>query len=323
MNLCNMPWRRRGILIVFIAAAWCAPDVLAQECIGTQKSKIYHTHPQKCGSARRIQGDNRVVFKDAKEAERAGRRQCRRCAQLDAKADDDDKDNNRRPLMGGKRPAPQREKDGRVADPIPPPVDVAPDRALPRLVRIKKIMPAGTLELESGMRVCFDGVVVPNENQPHALDARDAIQHEAQGRLMRMVQDSHRGVPAGCDGLGRWRVRLAADDGGRDLAGELIYAGYAWLDRSRWTTRWEELSRLEENAWRAGRGIWQQLDGPAGKMKVVTGRGAVAYHEPRCDHVKLLTEPRELELNEARARRLVPCEHFRAKAIKRQQANKN
>jgi len=54
-------------------------------------------------------------------------------------------------------------------------------------------------------------------------------------------------------------------------------------------------------------------------MKVVTGRGAIAYHEARCDHVKLLTEPREIELNEARARRLVPCEHFRAKAIKRHQ----
>jgi len=319
MNQSTLPIRHHLALVVFIGAALSASIASARECIGTQKSKIYHTQPLRCGSAKRIQGDNRVVFKDAKEAERAGRRQCKRCAQLDAKEDKANADQEQRPLMGGGRPAPRRNTNGRKEGIVPPPTDVSPDVGLPRMVRIKKILPAGTLELESGKRVCFDGVIVPNENQPHAFDARDAIQHESQGRLMRMVQDSHRGVPAGRDGLGRWRVRLAADDGGRDLAGELVYAGYAWLDRSRWTNRWDELSRLEENAWRAGRGIWQQLDGPAGQMKVVTGRGAIAYHEARCDHVKLLTEPREIELNEARARRLVPCEHFRAKAIKRHQ----
>lgn len=294
---------------------------MAERCIGTQKSKIFHNHPKACGSASRIQEDNQVVFKDASEARRAGRRQCRRCARLDSESKDDGaKDDDQpsqqplgQPVRGGNLP-PIR---------LMPPADANPAaKLLPQMVRIKRILPAGTLQLDNGDTVCFDGIIVPNEDQPHARDARDYIDLQTQGRLMQLAQDAHHGVIAGRDGLGRLRVRLAANDGGRDLAGELVHAGFAWVDRSRWTSRWDELSRLEENAWRGGRGIWQQLDGAAGKVSVVIGRDAVAYHERRCNHVKLLTDARDIELNEARARRLVPCEHFRASIIKRAQAKK-
>ncbi|MCA9255651.1 MAG: hypothetical protein KDA33_08425, partial [Phycisphaerales bacterium] len=59
---------------------------LAETIIGTTSGKVYHNHPDTCGSARRIQPDNTRRFASREEAEREGRRQCKTCARLDEKA---------------------------------------------------------------------------------------------------------------------------------------------------------------------------------------------------------------------------------------------
>ena len=112
---------------------------------------------------------------------------------------------------------------------------------------------------------------------------------------------------------------LTPDPDGRDLGGELFFQGFAWLDRAASFDRRAEYTRREEEAWQAKRGIWQPLDGEAGKREVVTGRHAPYYHEPDCPRAVHLTGKMELTLNEAKARRLPPaaCCGGRVKAEKK------
>lgn len=306
------PFGRASMFALAVVPMLFVGVALAEQFIGTQKGKVYHSRPDECNSARRIRTDNRIVFKDAAEAEKAGRRLCRTCAAIEKKS----KDETPQPIRNNGVPT---HTNGDSPSPVQPtslanPAPTASGETTPTLARIEKILSSGTLELDSGDRVCLEGVIVPNEEQPLSDEARQFITDQTNGRLMRIHRDESGG---GRDTLGRWRVQMAATDGGRDLAGELIYLGYAWLDRSRPTARWDELARLEEAAWRGQRGIWEPIDERAGRMPVMIGRGATEYHERRCDHVEHLTEPQEVTLNEARARRLVPCAEFREKSITR------
>ena len=113
------------------------------------------------------------------------------------------------------------------------------------------------------------------------------------------------------------RLHVTPDPDGRDLAGELIFQGYGWLDRDANFRRRAEYLRLEEIAWRTPRGIWRKLESPAGESKVVTGRHASEYHRPKCIHARHLSDVMDMSLNEAKSRRLVPCSEFRRPKAKR------
>lgn len=285
---------------------------MADTIVGTSSGKVYHNHPEACGSAKRIQPDNVTRFASKEEAERAGRRQCRSCAKLDAKAaeskpPEDSSQQDKRQVRGDlARPAgPIRRVTDRSA--------ASPTRLrLPQLVHVTRVIDGGTIELDTHDKACLLGVIVPNRSQPAARDAQRFIREQTRDRLLKLSSSESFGDPIDRDALGRWRVSIAPE-GGRDLAGELLFHGYAWLDRDRPTGRAAEYARLEESAWSARRGIWRQLEGEAGQRVVTTGRSATAYHDQKCEHVPHLTDPMQLSINEARARRLVPCDEYRAK----------
>ncbi len=315
---------RREILIppwVVIVVFAVSNIAFAESIIGTAKGKVYHNHPEKCSSAKRIQSDNVTRFESRADAERAGRRQCRSCAKIDkdaaAKSEADTRTPSQPPSGGASKAViPQK------------PVRLATDSTatsqsgvrLPQLVHAKRIIDGGTIELDTGDKAGLLGIVVPNRGQPAARDACRFIKEQTHDRLLKLSLPAAPGDTMVRDALGRWRVSINPQ-GGRDLAGELVFQGYAWLNRGRFTSRSEEYSRLEEAAWSAGRGIWRQLDGDDGQRIVMTGRGATEYHDKKCAHVPHLTDPMQLAINEARARRLVPCDDYRAKGSERSSQN--
>jgi hypothetical protein len=169
------------------------------------------------------------------------------------------------------------------------------------------------MELDVGEKVRLLGVVCPGEGQPYAEDAVRFIKEQTQGRRVRMARDVSPGPIGHRDTLGRLLVYMKPEPDGRDLGAELIFQGYAWLDREARFQRRAEYARREEEAWRAGRGIWKPSKGAAGKRKVVTGRHAQYYHDAKCPHASHLAGKITLTLNEARSRRLPPCAHYRVK----------
>lgn len=303
---------RRVVIVVFAVSN----IAFAESIIGTAKGKVYHNHPEKCSSAKRIQSDNVTRFESRADAERAGRRQCRSCAKIDkdaaAKSDTDS------------RTSSPPSSDARNAVNPRTPVRLATDSTatlqsglrLPQFVHAKRIIDGGTIELDTGDKAGLLGIVVPKRGQPAARDACRFIKEQTHDRLLKLSLPEAPGGMMVRDALGRWRVSINPQ-GGRDLAGELLFQGYAWLNRNRMTSRTEEYARLEEAAWSAGRGIWRQLEGDDGQRIVTTGRGATEYHDKKCAHVAHLTDPMQLAINEARARRLVPCDDYRAKGTER------
>lgn len=303
--------------IVFIVVMVALKPAMSETIIGTARGKVYHNHPKECSSAKRIRPDNITRFASREEAEQAGRRQCRACARLDRKAAEakqgggpagaGNRESNR-PIRATRRPV------------DPPPVRPVSERrtlsppstALPRLAHATHILDAGTIELDTGDKARLLGVIVPHRGQPADRDAHRLIKEQTRDRLLQLSAPSATFGLAARDPLGRWRVSIMPK-GGRDLAGELLFNGYAWLDRDHLTERSGEYARLEEAAWTARRGIWRELPGDVGARIVVTGRGATEYHDDKCRHVDHLTQPMQMTVNEARARRLVPCSEYRAK----------
>lgn len=310
--MCNRNALLRLVVVVVIAMAGPA---FAESVIGTANGKVYHNHPELCGSAKRIGADNITRFASRQEAEQAGRRQCKRCAGLDKKAAE------QTPVPGeGSGDASAGAGGGQRSTGPVPPIRLAADRQsptppvlrLPQIAHATKVLDGGTIELDTGDKASLLSVIVPHRGQPAARDAHRFIKEQTRDRLLTLsMPESSPGLMAR-DALGRWRVS-AAPQGGRDLAGELLFHGYAWLDRDHLTERTAEYARLEEAAWRAGRGIWRQLPGECGARVVVTGRGATQYHDAKCEHAPHLTQPMSMSVNEARARRLVPCSEYRAK----------
>ncbi|HPF38256.1 MAG TPA: thermonuclease family protein [Phycisphaerae bacterium] len=312
--------RKRAIFLKSVALVMGvgAGLAMAETIIGTTSGKVYHNHPDTCGSAKRIQPDNTRRFASKEEAEREGRRQCRTCARLDEKAKEDPPED---------APTKRRSSSGevgatRVAPPSAGPVRVVSDPSaeaptrLPQFAHATRVLDGGTIELDVGDKVCLLGIVTPLRNQPAARDALRFIREQTQGRLLRLTMFSFVGRGADRDALGRW-IASVEPEGGRDLAGELLFNGYAWLDRGAASARSDEYARLEEAAWSAHRGVWRALSGPDGERIVVTGRGATEYHDQKCEHVPHLTDPLKLKVNEARSRRLAPCRRYRAKGTEK------
>jgi endonuclease YncB( thermonuclease family) len=302
------------ILVRFHLALWLslcgvtAPASAAtiDEVIGAKSGKVYHLYLQECPTAKRIRPENVVRYSSPEEAELAGRKLCSACQKIRAQrlfeSAQAEKD---------KRDAPR----GGPVTKARPPAASAPDdqprrggeTALPHLAAVLSVLSGGTIELDVGEKVCLLGVVCPSEDQPFAREAVRLIEHQTRGRKVQLSQDPAAGPEDRRDALGRLRVYLNAEPDGRDLGGELLFQGYAWLDRQLRFDRQAEYARREEEAWRAKHGIWKPLDGEAGRREVVTGRFAQHYHDPHCPHVAHLAGKISMTINEAKSRRLPPC----------------
>lgn len=278
--------------------------------VATKGSKVYHTHPQECPAARRINPDNLIHFASAEEAEASGRRLCKTCADLDRRISEGGQSRPPSERSPKRKPADSRggepeRREEQVED------EAGLAGVLPEYAGVAAVLPGGTIELDTGEKAALCGVVCPAAGQPCAEEAVRFIREQTAGRRVRLVADRTPGGARPRDSLGRLVVYLAAEPDGRDLGAELLFQGYAWLDRQIPFERRREYVMREEEAWRGGRGIWQPLAGPAGERQVVTGRFAENYHDPRCPHVAHLAGKITLTVNEAKARRLTPCSHFR------------
>lgn len=290
------------------------PNARAAEVFGTKRGKVYHTHGAECASARKIMGDNRVTFATEEEAKTSGRRLCKRCEALDRQQAD-------RAEPKQKKADPPPGDDGRKAEEnregdAPPQPAVPPDTAglLVEFATVTKVLPGGTLVLDNGEHARLLGITCPARGQPREKDATRFIAEETRGRTVRFACESASCRAARRDELGRLLIYASAEPDGRDLGGELVFQGYAWVDRDVPFARQSEYRRFEEEAWRAGRGIWERGDKyePGGET-VVTGRHAHCYHPPNCQHAKLMAGVMTLTLNDAKARRLVPCSEYKGK----------
>ena len=303
-------------VLVLFANGGVAPRlaVASDVVIGAKNSKVYHLYPAECGSAKRISPANRISFKSAEDAERAGRRLCKRCETLR------EKKKTQAEATGGSGQSEGSERSDGLSGSTPPtgssgePGPSGPPAAeLPQIARVTGVLPGGTIELDIGEKVRLVGVVCPEEGQPGAEDAVRFIAEQTRGRKVRLARDASSGASSHRDALGRLLVHLTPEPDGRDLGGELIFQGFAWLDRDARFARLREYTRREEEAWRAPRGIWKPEKGAAGNRKVVTGRHAHHYHDPNCRHLAHLTDKITLTVNEAKSRRLPPCALYGAK----------
>lgn len=294
-----------GGLPVFMPGGQLRADDAPQHVIGAKKGKVYHIYHEECASARRIRSDHRVVFESVAAAKRAGRRLCRRCEQLQAShADSAPSSSAGRGDRTSDRPQP-RSSSGEQSDspesPTPPPAT-----ATPIFARVEAVSSGGTIELDIGEKVCLAGVVCPQEGQPFAEEAVRFIIEQTRGRQVRLTLPTTLESQGSRDVFGRLRAYLVPGEDGRDLGGELIFQGYAWVCRDRACDRQDEYTRREEEAWRAQRGVWKPLDGSAGRREVVTGRHARHCFLPTSPYVARLSGPFKLTLNEAKLRRLPP-----------------
>jgi len=298
------------LLLAFPLMAAALRSSEKQEVIGAKHSKVYHTHPHKCGSAKRINEENIIRFGSIKEAEQAGRRLCKHCAALDRKAEEAKAKKHKEidrstadKKTGGARP-------NRLASSRP--TEVAASSPLPEFARVTAVLVGGTVVLDNGEKAVLLGVACPAEGQPMGKDAADFLREKTEDHTVRITADTSPCVVQQRDELGRLRIYLTLEPDGGDLGAALISRGLAWLDRTAPFSRRVEYLQREETAWRKGRGVWERLAGPAGRREVVTGRHARTYHSPDCPHVQHLTTVMKMTLNEARSRRLVPCSRYRS-----------
>ena len=310
-------------LLVLLLGSLAASPAAAAAVIGAKNSKVYHTHADECPAAKRISLDNIVRFASVDEAEKSGRRLCKTCAKIEdgAQRSNAREDPGKGKSGGGlgdssKKKGTEREGGGGGAGEQHP--DGAPSEpdSLPEFVRITDVLPGGTMELDNGEKAALLGIICPHEGQAQADDAMRFIKEQTQGRRVKLSRDAQAGSAGFHDSLGRLLGYVMPEPDGRDLGAELLFQGYAWIDRDARFERRSEYLRREEEAWHAERGIWKPLEGEAGKTQVVTGRHAQYYHAPDCPHAAHLTGRITLTINEAKARRLPPCSLYGVKAPK-------
>lgn len=300
-----------------IVLGWSAPAAAsAGEIIAAKTGKVYHSHPRDCASARRIQPENRITFPSAKEAIRAGRRQCRRCEALDRKARAGKSEPDRSDGEPSTHPPEKARRDGVTVRPQSDRRDMSSRVSLPEVVGVAKVLEGGTLELDIGEKAVLLGIVFPQRGQPLAREAARFLTDQVRGRRLRIAYDDAREGGPTRDPLGRLRIYATPIPDGRDLGAELIFQGYAWLDRDRRFGRRAEFLRNEEAAWRDQRGIWKPTPDSEDDPEVITGRHAWEYHRPNCRHKRLMSDVLTMPLTEAQARRLVPCGAYRSRSKK-------
>lgn len=305
-------------LIVFLVATACLfPATVMAEVMGAKKSKVYHTHPDRCGAAKNIADGNRVTFKSVEEAKGEGRRLCKTCARLDEKLKEEGskKKEAKTPPETGRKSEPKQD-DPKHGDSEPrdkPGVPGDESRPLPpariKIVKVKRVLPGATLELDNGERIYLAGIGAPIRGQPIADELDRQLEKLTKGRKVTIAW-----LSAGesvRDRYGRLAAFASAGSSREDLGGRLIEDGLAWVDRSANFELLSEYLRLEDDAAWDQRGVWKRLKGAGGAASVVVGKFTREYHSPDCPHASLLIEPTTISVNEAKGRRLTPCEFWR------------
>ncbi len=300
-----------------LLAAWPSV-VLAGSIIAAMKSKVYHTHPDRCASARNIEQENRISFDSTDEAEAEGRRLCKFCAKLDARQDGPKtpprKATSSPPDRANPEPKPEMktvDKSRKYDQSVSPPVESAPPALATKGGRVKSVLSGGTLVLESGERVRLAGVACPTAGQLLAEEVTTFILSQTRGRKVQLAWHlGDDGVPIR-DELGRIPAFVTTAAGDPDLAEAILAEGLGWVD---WSSpcfrRALYLAKEDDAAW-SQRGVWKRLDGPIGRIEVIVGKHTHDYHAPTCPHTVYLTEPVTITLNEAKGRRLAPCDRWR------------
>ena len=292
--------KRLPIFLFIVTGSMVGPRVaIGEEVIGAKKAKVYHTHPNEGAATKKINDDNKVKFESVKAAKAQGRRLCKICLDLDEKGSLNDRvaerDKNKKP----------RRKSG---EPFKPDNNSLLHH---EQATIKNVFSDTTLVLEDGQKVCLWGVVCPAQGQPDHPEAMSLLEQRVKGESVEYAWDGSVVSPSR-DRFGRLRVYILLDDLQKDVGMELISQGLAWVDRDTECGRSNVYLQFEEKAWQEGRGVWARLNGAAGKRDVLIGRGGWQYHPLKCEHKQILTAPSTATINEAKARRLSPCDHFKS-----------
>lgn len=317
---CTFSGRRPSQLVLILTAfglSASVPTVAAAEVMGAQKSKVYHTQSDRCGAAKNIASGNRVSFKSAQEAEAEGRRQCKSCARFEAKM----KEETSKPKEPETPSGEDKKTEPRKSDPESGGGDEAgqesrqpvgeknAESGVVEIVKVTRVLPGATLELEDGERVRLSGIGAPINGQPISREAQKKLEKLVKGRKVTVAwandDESMR------DRYGRRAVFAAIGSDREDIGGTLIQEGLAWVDRSSDFTLLSEYLRREDDAAWGQRGVWKRLKGGHGAAKVIVGKFTREYHSPYCPHATLLIEPATISVNEAKGRRLAPCEFWR------------
>ncbi|MBI5764641.1 MAG: thermonuclease family protein [Planctomycetes bacterium] len=258
--------------------------------VGTASGKVYHTHPD-CTSLKKIAPENRVSFTSVSMAEREGRRLCKTCEKLHAR--------------DGDRPGATKQSENKPASTQPDVANTSDGTIVS--ARVVKALPGGTLVLDNGDKAALHGVGVPVERQEMARECLKALSEQAPIGTVTAISRDESPVR---DSLGRLCVHVVLASDGSDLGASLIREGLAWADPSTRPLRGSQYEKCEMEAWEKGKGIWKRLDGSAGQSDVLVGRFAPYFHPVNCRHEVHLTEPTRITLNEAKARRLKPCDRY-------------
>ncbi|HUN82529.1 MAG TPA: thermonuclease family protein [Phycisphaerae bacterium] len=261
----------------------------ADTIVAATNGKVFHTESD-CPALKKIEASNRQVFRTVADALATGRRRCRLCEKLSAQ-------------RARLKSAPSK-LDGAKA--TSQPVEG---------VAMETDLIEGEFALAGGERVFPLGICLPLRGQEGHAEAVAAIRTELGTGCIFC------GPPLACDrdAFGRRLGYLKSGDDAEDVGGQLLAAGLAWVKRDCVHGLRDEYLQRETEAWQKGLGIWKRLDGEAGRVEVVVGRFAQAYHASDCPHNKALTEPSTVPLNEAKARRLPPCEHYRNPPAKKRE----
>jgi len=312
----NLRGRAPSLLVVGLAGLM-PTFVRAAPVVAAKESKVYHTRPDDCGAAKNIIPQNRIEFESADAAEIQGRRKCMSCFKIEQR--EQREANNKSPeppgqgeaseLSGGSQVEPPEEGSAEK-NPRARPIRLDGDSS--RRVGIRKILPGGTIVLDSGERAALAGIVFPMPGQPTGRDAVRAARKLMRRGEFEMFTLAAPTRPAVRDRYGRLLVVLrSATDDEFDLAAELLGEGVAWLDPTLSFEQDTARERKQSDAVWSGRGIWKRFDGPAGRAQVMAGKDAFEYHPIGCPHAALLADATQVTLNEAKGRQLAPCEYVR------------
>ncbi len=275
-----------------------------QDIVATKKGKVYHAY--RCTFARKILPANLIHFKSKEEAERSGRRLCRYCAHM---AEEAEKQRTDPPATRGESGTSNARKAGPKPGPPSPPPEVAVADGVE--LRVKTVLPGGTLISDSGEKIRLLGVMWPERGQSSVEEAVHFIERRLRRRTVRVQFSEDEAHHLLRDSLGRTLAYIVVEPGKRDLGGELLTSGFGWIDTDARFGRLAAYRDMEDTAAWAERGIWAKLEGPTGKQKVVIGKYAPHYHAPDGPHVPHLTDSKTITLNQARSRRLTPCVFYR------------
>ena len=278
-----------AIVFSFVGPA-LAVALQADLIAGTASGKVYHTHPD-CASLKKIAPENRVTFASVAMAEREGRRLCKTCEKLHAREN------------GGADGKKQVKKEPTSTQPG---ASDATDGGN-STARVVKVLSGGTLVLDNGEKAVLQAVGIPLKQQEMARECHAAMSERALNQAVGSI--SREGVPIR-DAHGRLKVHIIFNPGEPELGAVLISEGLAWAEPDVILTRIFPYDKAEAEAWEKGKGIWKRIEGPAGQREVLVGRFARNYHPVNCRHEPLLIEPARITINEAKARRLVPCDRY-------------